>query len=155
MTLSAKFPTPIHEKVALAYAGRNASAIGRLETCWVVVSDVQALEGYCIILSDPVVSSLNELPEEKRMLYCRDMARVGDAILKVTGAYRINYETWANKDPALHTHIVPRYQSEPDDKRVSPACKAYDFDKARRFDPEHDAAFVQKMRNALAPYLLK
>ena len=146
---SAKYPTKIHERVALAHEGKNPLVIAKLETCWVVARDTQPLEGCCIILSDPVVGSLNELSEKDRMLYCRDMARVGDALMKVTGAYRINYETWANVDQALHTHIVPRYKSEPEDKRIKPACLAYDMDGARKFDPEKDSAFVQKMREAL------
>jgi diadenosine tetraphosphate (Ap4A) HIT family hydrolase len=148
-----KYPTSIHERVALAHQGKNPNAICRLDSGWVVVSDVQPLEGYCLILSDPVAPSLNELSEEKRMLYCRDMARVGDALMKVSGAYKINYETWCNLDPALHTHIVPRYRNEPDDKRLKPACTVYDFSKARKFDATVDAAFVQKMREALRPFV--
>jgi diadenosine tetraphosphate (Ap4A) HIT family hydrolase len=150
---SGKYPTSIHEKVALAHAGQNPAAICRLDSCWVVVHEIQPLEGYCIILSDPVAPSLNDLPEEQRMLYCRDMARVGDAVMKVTGAYKINYETWGNLDPALHTHIVPRYRDEPDEKRVKPALTVYDFSKARKFDPVHDLPFVQKMRDALRPFV--
>jgi diadenosine tetraphosphate (Ap4A) HIT family hydrolase len=153
MALDTKYPTLIHERVALAHEGKNPAAICKLETCWVVASDVQPLAGYCIILSDPVAPSLNDLPEQQRMLYCRDMARVGDAIMKVTGAYKINYETWGNLDPALHTHIVPRYREEPDDKRVKPACTVYDFSKSRKFDPEVDSAFVQKMREVLKPFV--
>jgi diadenosine tetraphosphate (Ap4A) HIT family hydrolase len=148
-----KFPTLIHQRVAEAKAGKNPFVICKLETAWLVMRDTQPLDGCCIILSDPVVSSLNDLPEEVRMRYCRDMARVGDALLKVTGAFRINYETWGNLDQALHTHIVPRYASEPDAKRTSPACMVYDFGGARKFDRDTDAPFVQKMRQALSEFL--
>ena len=103
-----KFPTSIHEKVYLAREGQNPNVICRLETCWLIMRDTQPLPGCCVILSDPVVGSLNELSEQGRMLYCRDMVRVGDALMRATGAYRINYETWYNVDQALHTHIIPR-----------------------------------------------
>ena len=148
-----KYLTLIHERVAQANEGKNPWAIARLDSVWVVASEVQPLYGYCIVLSNPVVSSLNEMSEEHRLLYCRDMLRVGDAIIKVTGAAHINYETWANKDPALHTHIVPRFANEAPELRIKPALIAYDFSKAPKFDALKDAAFVQKMREALAPFV--
>ncbi len=86
------------------------------------------------------------------MIYSRDMARIGDALLNVTKAYRINYETWGNSEPALHTHIMPRYMSEPDAKRRSPACKVYDWREARKFDSEKDRAFVEAMRKELSKF---
>jgi diadenosine tetraphosphate (Ap4A) HIT family hydrolase len=84
-----------------------------------------------------------------RSRYCLDAARAGDALLAVTGAYRINYEIWGNLDPALHTHIVPRYRDEPEPQRFQPACMAYDQAKARRFDPALDGPFIESMREAL------
>ena len=78
------------------------------------------------------------------------MIRIGDALLRVTSAYRINYETWGNLDPALHTHITPRYLSEPEEKRVLPPRIGYDWPNARRFDPQEDGPFMQAMRRLLA-----
>ena len=43
------------------------------------------------------------------------MATIGDALLEVTGAFRINYEILGNLEPALHAHIIPRYLNEPED----------------------------------------
>jgi hypothetical protein len=48
--------------------------------------------GYCLLLADPVVASLNDLADARRAEFLRDMARLGDAILRVTSADRINYE---------------------------------------------------------------
>ena len=42
------------------------------------------------------------------------MSTIGDALLEVTDAFRINYAIMGNSDPALHAHIVPRYMSEPE-----------------------------------------
>lgn len=139
----------IKEKIDLCRKGEYPNLIARLDSGWVVMSDDQVLEGYCVLIADPAVRSLNELSEEKRMVYCRDMARVGDAILKATKAYRINYETWCNLDQNLHTHIVPRYLSETEEKRVLPACKAYDFSKERKFDLVKDSSFIQLMKDHL------
>ena len=42
------------------------------------------------------------------------MTLIGDALLEVTGANRINYGIMGNPDPFLHTHIVPRNLTEPE-----------------------------------------
>ena len=76
-------------------------------------------------------------------------AKAGDAILATTDAYRINYETLSNSEPALHTHIIPRYRTEPDEKRGRVAWVVYDWRTARRFDPAQDGSFVDRMRRYL------
>ena len=40
------------------------------------------------------------------------MAALGDAVLAVTGAERINYEILGNIEPALHAHVIPRHATE-------------------------------------------
>jgi diadenosine tetraphosphate (Ap4A) HIT family hydrolase len=142
----------IRDRVRLCREGRHPAAVAHLKSGWAVLFDRQPLEGYCLLLSDPVVPGLNDLDDERRKQYLLDMTRIGDALLHATGAYRINYETWCNLDPELHTHVVPRFKTEPDEKRVLPACKAYDYAAARAFDPEMDRELVEKLRAQLAPY---
>lgn len=117
--------TVIHDRVDKARAGENPYVICKLETCWIVLSDEPFTRGHCVTYSDPVVFGLNDLAEDARMRYMRDVARVGDALISVLGAYRINYETLCNVAQALHTHIIPRYKSEPDDKRRDRPSSAY------------------------------
>jgi len=81
------------------------------------MGDVQFLPGYCLLLADPVVPSLNDLSPQARGQYLQDMVRIGDAILKVTDSFRINYEILGNSEPELHAHIFPRYMSEPEEQR--------------------------------------
>ena len=116
------------------------------------MGDVQALEGYCLLLPDPVVRDLNSLGEKERTQYSLDMIRIGDALLKVTDAYRINYETWGNSDQALHTHITPRYMNEPENKRCRPTGQAYDWKAARKFDLATDKPLMEKMKQYLDQY---
>ncbi|MDD0841336.1 HIT family protein [Pseudomonas sp. Gutcm_11s] len=111
----------ITQRVELARNGANDKVICRMPSGWAVMGDVQFLEGYCLLLPDPVVPSLNDLSAEARTTYLLDMARIGDAVLQVTGALRMNYEILGNSEPELHCHIFPRYASEPDDKRRMPA----------------------------------
>jgi len=142
-------PTLIHERVAQARAGTNPHVIRRMASGWLVIGDVQPLPGYCLLLADPVVESLNALDEAVRVRYSLDVARIGDALLAVTGAWRINYETWGNLEPALHTHITPRYASEPAVKRRMAPGRAYSRLFARKFDPGQDGDFMRQMREAL------
>ena len=139
----------IRERVETANQGDNPNVILRLKSGWVVVGDRQPLEGYCMLMADPVVEGWNSLSEAARAQYALDMCRVGDALMEITGAYRINYETWCNVDQSLHTHITPRFMAEPEDKRRKQVILAYDGGAARAFDPARDAEFMRKMRAAL------
>ncbi len=139
----------IEERVAAARRGENPTVICKMESGWLVIGDVQPLAGYCLLLADPVVASLNALTGAARAQYLADMARIGDALLAVTGAYRINYETLCNLEPSLHTHIIPRYAEEPEALRRDLAFRAYDWAAARRFDAARDGAFMAKMRGWL------
>ena len=109
----------VAKQVESARAGVEPTLICQVPSGWVVLCTMQYLRGYCILLPDPVVPSLNDLTQEQRASYLCDMATVGDALLAVTGAHRINYAIMGNLDQVLHSHIVPRYLTEPDEFRLS------------------------------------
>ncbi|MBI3196341.1 MAG: hypothetical protein HYZ40_02290 [Rhodospirillales bacterium] len=136
----------IVERVERARRGQNQFVICRMKSGWLVIGDVQPLPGYCVLLADPVVESINALDRAQRTQYSLDVINIGDALLAVTDAYRVNYERLSNSEPALHTHIIPRYLTEPDEKRRHVAWLAYDWATARRFDPARDGPFVERMR---------
>jgi diadenosine tetraphosphate (Ap4A) HIT family hydrolase len=140
----------IEQRVAAAQRGENPHAITRMASGWCVIGDKQFLPGYCVLLSDPVVFSLNDLSEAARAQYSIDMARIGDALIAIQGAHRINYLTFCNQEPSLHTHIIPRFMSEPEEKRRENAMQVYDREAARRFDPAVDGPFMDKMRAFLS-----
>ena len=144
----------IEQRVEAARLGQNPYVITRMPSGWLVIGDVQPLPGYCLLLADPVVDSLNALSEADRIQYSLDVLRVGDALLEVTGAYRINYLTWANLEPSLHTHIVPRFWDEPEEKRRADAFHAYDRTTAPRFDPQADKPFINAMEAYLSTFAL-
>lgn len=112
--------TLIHERVEQARAGTNPTVICRVRSGWVVLGDSQFLRGYSLLLPDPVVADLNALSVEARSQFLLDMAAIGDALLHVTDAHRINYAILGNTDPALHVHIHPRYLWEPEEKSGGP-----------------------------------
>ena len=105
--------TAIHRMVERCRAGEHPRMIARMQSGWVIMSERQVFAGYCLLLPDPVVSHLNELPPGSRCRFLADMAVVGDAILASTAALRINYAMFGNLEPALHAHVFPRYADEP------------------------------------------
>jgi diadenosine tetraphosphate (Ap4A) HIT family hydrolase len=76
------------------------------------MAERQVLPGYCLLLPDPVVPDLNALSGADRVQFLSDMTLVGDALLEVTGAVRINYAMFGNVEPALHAHVFPRQAAE-------------------------------------------
>ena len=142
-------PTGIHRKLRLIEADQLPQAIARLPSGWLIAGDVQHLRGYCVFLHDPVARDYNALDSDQRARYALDLGLVGDALLAVAGAYRINYETWGNLDPALHTHVVPRFASEPDSLRVMPPRQAYDWNDGPAFDVDRDGVWMELVREYL------
>lgn len=144
-------PNVIEERVFAARAGENPHVIAKMASGWLVLGATQPLPGYCMLMADPIVDSPNAHNEAERIAYALDVLRIGDALLAVTGAYRINYITLANLTPSLHTHIAPRYLNEPDEKRIEDMFVAYPKASARKSDPlGEDRPFMEKLRAQLA-----
>ena len=141
-------PTLIHQRVRQCRSGEYPKAICRLSSGWVVLGDVQFLPGYSLLLPDPVVPHLNEMEDELRRTFLYEMSVVGDVILEITGAVRINYEMLGNIEPALHAHIFPRFEDEPEELRLKPVWY-YDWDNAPAFDVNRDKEIMQRIANAL------
>jgi diadenosine tetraphosphate (Ap4A) HIT family hydrolase len=140
--------TLIHQRVDDCRQGRNPKTISRVGSGWVVLGDVQFLPGYSLLLPDPVVIDLNDLDRPQRELYLYEMSVVGDALLSVTDAYRINYEILGNSEAALHAHIVPRFESEAEELRRGPVW-AYDWERAPEFDLARDRPLMEKIAEYL------
>lgn len=143
--------TAIDRRVEACRAGADPTAIARLPTGWAVMGDPQVLAGYCLLLPDPVVPHLNALSPELQAAFLADMARLGQAVLELTGALRINYALFGNLEPALHAHVFPRFADEPGPLRVANPW-GYDWAAARRFDPAVDGALQAALRERLSAY---
>jgi diadenosine tetraphosphate (Ap4A) HIT family hydrolase len=141
--------TAIHRRVAACRAGVDPTCIARLASGWAVMGDPQVLPGYCLLLPDPVVPHLNEMPAEAQTAFLNDMARLGQAVLEETRALRVNYAIFGNLEPALHAHVFPRYDSEPAEFRSAHPW-AYDWSKARPFDAALDGRLIAMLQARLA-----
>ena len=141
--------TAIHRRVHEARAGRDASVIGRCASGWAVFGQQQFVQGYLLLLPDPVVPDLNALTPERRSQFLLDMSRLGDALLRTTAPVRINYAIFGNLEPALHAHVIPRYRSEPEAMQTQQPW-AYDWNAAPVFDAVAAAPLLKALRIELA-----
>jgi diadenosine tetraphosphate (Ap4A) HIT family hydrolase len=139
--------TAIHRLVEAARAG-DESVITRMSSGWAVMGQKQVLRGYCLLLPDPIVSDLNALAPEARDRFMCDLGRLGDAVLRVTQALRINYAIFGNLEPALHAHVHPRYANEPPALRTQNPW-GYDWALA----PAFELATHGQLRDAIRVHL--
>lgn len=142
----------IGQRVARIRAGEDPQCLGRMRSGWAILGKHQptAIRGCCMLLPDPVVPSPNDLDEAGRAAFFSDLVRLGDAILAVTGAERINYLVLCNQVPELHGHAIPRFASEDPKKRLQGPFEAYDFAAAPIADAlGPDRELFQRLRAAL------
>lgn len=141
--------TAIHKQVAAARDGSDPRTIARLSSGWVIFGERQFVRGYVLLLPDPVVPTLNVLKPKERSQFLMDASRLGDALLKVTNAVRINYAIFGNQEPALHAHVIPRYADEPEAMRTAQPW-AYDWSQAPLFDAASFTELADNLRKELA-----
>ncbi|MBO8192993.1 diadenosine tetraphosphate hydrolase [Streptomyces oryzae] len=107
------------DRIGSALRGENPTVLRRLEAGFAVVGDVQFLPGYSLLLvDDPAVRRLSELPRRKRLAFLSDMDELGEAVERACARLdpaflRINLEILGNTDPFLHAHVWPRFAWEP------------------------------------------
>lgn len=140
--------TAIHRRVEACRAGADPTCVARVAGGWVVMGDPQVLRGYSLLLPDPVVPHLNAMPVPAQAVFLADMARLGQALLELTGAIRVNYAMFGNVEPALHAHVFPRYADEPAALREANPW-VYDWSAAPAFDVARDGALLDALRRRL------
>lgn len=122
----------ISKRVARSRAGEDPELLARMPSGHAILGKYQpaAIRGCCMLLPDPVVASPNDLDPAARARFFSDLVLLGDAILEVTGAERINYLVLCNQVPELHGHCVPRFAGEDPARRLQGPFEAYDFGSA-------------------------
>ncbi|MER8231551.1 HIT family protein [Streptomyces sp. NPDC101490] len=109
------------DRIGTALRGENPTVLRRTDAGFAVIGDVQFLPGYAVLLVDePGVERLSELPRARRAAFLADMERLGEAVERACrradpGFLRVNLEILGNTDPFLHAHVWPRYAWEPAD----------------------------------------
>ena len=109
------------DRVGSALRGENPTVIRRLEAGFAVIGDVQFLPGYSVlVVAEPGVDRLSDLPRGKRAAFLAGMDLLGEAVertcRRLDPAFRrVNLEILGNTDAFLHAHVWPRYEWEPAD----------------------------------------
>ncbi|MER6379628.1 diadenosine tetraphosphate hydrolase [Streptomyces sp. NPDC001250] len=107
------------DRIAAALRGENPTVLRHLDAGFAVIGDVQFLPGYSVLLVDePGVQRLSDLPRSRRLAFLSDMDRLGEAVeracRRLDPAFRrVNLEILGNTDPFLHAHVWPRFAWEP------------------------------------------
>ncbi|WP_329055282.1 diadenosine tetraphosphate hydrolase [Streptomyces violaceus] len=107
------------DRIGSALRGENPAVLRRLNAGFAVIGDVRFLPGYSVLLvDDPKVERLSDLPRGKRLAFLSDTDRLGEAVERVSrrmdAAFRrVNLEILGNTDGFLHAHVWPRFEWEP------------------------------------------
>ncbi|MFI2434501.1 HIT family protein [Streptomyces sp. NPDC018693] len=107
------------DRIGSALRGENPTVLRRLTAGFAVIGDAQFLPGYSVLLvDDPAVRRLSELPRSRRLAFLADMDRLGEAVERACERLdpafrRVNLEILGNTDPFLHAHVWPRFDWEP------------------------------------------
>ncbi|MEU9052726.1 diadenosine tetraphosphate hydrolase [Streptomyces sp. NPDC048384] len=136
------------DRIGAALRGENPTVLRRLGSGFAVIGDVQFLPGYSVLLVDePAVQRLSDLPKAKRLAFLSDMDLLGEAVERACRRLdpefrRVNLEILGNTDPFLHAHVWPRYEWEPAELVGKPVW-LYPADRWSderfRLGPPHDA----------------
>ncbi|MFJ6810933.1 diadenosine tetraphosphate hydrolase [Streptomyces anulatus] len=136
------------DRIGAALKGENPTVLRRLSAGFAVIGDVQFLPGYSVLLVDePDVQRLSDLPRPKRLSFLSDMDHLGEAVERVCQRMdpafrRVNLEILGNTDSFLHAHVWPRFEWEPSNV-VSRPVWLYPQERwsAEQFKlgPQHDA----------------
>ncbi|MFF9078789.1 diadenosine tetraphosphate hydrolase [Streptomyces rubiginosohelvolus] len=136
------------DRIGAALKGRNPTVLRQLAAGFAVIGDVQFLPGYSVLLVDePDVQRLTDLPRPKRLSFLSDMDHLGEAVERVCrrtdpAFRRVNLEILGNTDPFLHAHIWPRFEWEPSDAVGRPVWlypQERWSDEQFKLGPQHDA----------------
>ncbi|MFJ8763152.1 diadenosine tetraphosphate hydrolase [Streptomyces cyaneofuscatus] len=136
------------DRIGAALKGKNPTVLRQLAAGFAVIGDVQFLPGYSVLLIDePDVQRLSDLPRPKRLSFLSDMDHLGEAVERVCrrtdpAFRRVNLEILGNLDPFLHAHIWPRFEWEPCDVVGRPVWlypQERWSDEQFKLGPQHDA----------------
>lgn len=135
------------DRIGAAHAGRNPTVLAELPESFAVIGDAQFLPGYCVLLvDDPRVGRLTDLPRDRRLRFLESMDRLGEAVERACAELdpqfrRLDYEILGNTDPYLHAHVFARYEWEPADMVGRPVW-LYDpstfYGDRAALGPQHD-----------------
>jgi diadenosine tetraphosphate (Ap4A) HIT family hydrolase len=104
----------------LAEKRRRRAPLAVMRSGIAVIGDAQFLPGYSLLLREPRVGRLEDLPLSEREIFLKEMAMLGEAVQIACSPRRVNYSIYGNTDAFLHAHVFPRYDWEPAERVTRP-----------------------------------
>ena len=102
----------ICERIQMIKENTNSWFVKELETGYVVIGDNQHFKGYTVFLCKEHKTELFQLDYATKMKFLEEMSVVAEAVAKVFGAEKMNYELLGNGDTHLHWHLFPRVSGD-------------------------------------------
>jgi len=116
------------------------------------------LPGYSLLLADdPTADRLSDLPRVERVAFLASMERLAEAVENVcrrrdAAFRRVNLEIQGNLTPRLHAHVWPRYDWEPDARKIRQVGR---YPLSRWNEPESQLGIAHReLRDALRAELV-
>lgn len=110
----------------------------------------QTYRGHCQLVFDPRHAvGLENLTDAEYRAFAEDTRRASLAIVEAVRPDLMNYATLGNVMPHLHTHLVPRYRTDPRWGAPIYTSKLADMPVTRLADPDR-SALLTRLRSALA-----
>ena len=98
---------------AICARGVPLDLLVELPSTWVTAAPEAPLPDYVCVVSKIHVNEPFELRGEARHAFWDDVSTVAEAIQRVTGSPKNNYEIHGNTIPHLHLHLYPRFPGDP------------------------------------------
>ena len=92
--------------------GTPADVVAELDSSWVTMGETAPLRGYACLVFRRHAVELHDLSESEGAAFMRDIRRLSDAVKRVSGAVKLNYEVHGNTIEHLHMHFYPRYSND-------------------------------------------
>ena len=102
----------ICDRISMIKEGTNKYFVKELDTGYVVIGDNQFFKGYTLFLCKEHKTELNMLDNDFKLKFLEEMSIVAEAVLKATGAEKMNYEMLGNGDAHMHWHLFPRREGD-------------------------------------------
>ncbi len=97
------------DRIGAALRGENPTVLRRLESGFAVIGDVQFLPGYSVLLVDePGVQRLSDLPRAKRLAFLSDLDQLGEAVERACHRLDPDFRRVNLEIPRQHGPVLAR-----------------------------------------------
>jgi len=101
------------EECPICRQGEPSGIIGEGSVTWYTAGSPSPMLGYVCVVSKRHVVEPFQLNGSARGAFWEETLKAAEAVNRLFGPMKINYEIHGNTVPHLHVHIFPRYPGDP------------------------------------------